>query len=66
MEHISKFQKRNKISTLLDRHFHIVVVQKRHDERKVQKVRCTCKGVVLLIKPTIVILTFSLPSRRWI
>ena len=30
-----------------------------------KKARCTCKVVVLLIKP-IVILTFSLPSCRWI
>ena len=37
MEHISSFQKSNKISTLLDGQFHIVVVQKRQVERKVQK-----------------------------
>ena len=41
------------------RHFHVVVVQKR--ERNIQKVWCTCKVVVLLIKP-IVFMAFSLPS----
>ena len=41
------------------RHFHVVVVQKQ--ERNDKKVWCTCKAVVLLIKP-IVFMTFSLPS----
>ena len=36
------------------RHFHVVVVQKRR--RIVQKVWCTCKVVVLLIKPIVFVL----------
>ena len=42
------------------RHVHIVVVQKRA-KKCTKKAWCTCKVVVLLIKP-IVFLTFSLPS----
>ena len=65
---IFNIQTRSKISTLLVNvsikreigHFHYLVMQKRQ-----LHVVCTCKVVVLLIKP-IVILTFSLPSRRWI
>ena len=41
------------------RHFDVVVVQKR--KRNVQKVSCTCKVVVLLIKP-IAFMKFPLPS----
>ena len=41
------------------RHFHVVVVQKR--KRNVQKVSCTCKVVLLLIKP-IAFMKFPLPS----
>ena len=41
------------------RHFHVEVVKRR--ERNVQKAWCTCKVVVLLIKP-IVFSLFSLPS----
>ena len=41
------------------RHFHVAVVQKR--KRSVQNVSCTCKVVVLLIKP-IAFMKFPLPS----
>ena len=43
------------------REFHFVVVQGR--QRNVQKVCCTCKAAVLLIKPT-ALLTFSSPSLK--
>ena len=46
------------------RHLHVVVVQKWQRNAKI-KAWCTCKVVVLLIKP-IVLLKFSLPSCRWI
>ena len=54
---LHKYRKRNKILSLL---VYVVVVQKR--AKKCTKTAwCTCKVVVLQIKP-IVFLTFSLPS----
>ena len=71
---ISKFksEKKNKFRRCLFklsikrkiRHLHVVVVQKWQRNAKI-KAWCTCKVVVLLIKP-IVLLKFSLPSCRWI
>ena len=69
---IINIQTRSKISTLLVNvsikreigHFHYLVMQKRQLQVE-ESVWCTCKFVVLLIKP-IVIVIFSLPSRRWI
>ena len=46
------------------RHLHVIVVQKWQKNAKI-KAWCTCKAVVLLIKP-IVLLKSSLPSCRWI
>ena len=48
------------------RHFHVVVVQKRA-KKCTKKARCTCKVVVLLIKPIVffdvlVVLLLLLPS----
>ena len=71
---ISKFKNKNKNKFRLClftlsikhkiRHLHVVVVKKWQRNAKI-KAWCTCKVVVLLIKP-IVLLKFSLPSCRWI
>ena len=65
-EESSRLKANSKVDTSgpFFRHLHVVVVQEWQRNAKI-KAWCTCKVVVLLIKP-IVLLKFSSPSCRWI